>query len=134
MSTKTAKNGSTGAANGATVKTVHKIPEIDFDKLYETDGYLRGYENEISRRFTEFTKTVKQINEKEGGLDRFASSYNRFGLQVKNNSIYWLEWIPGAEEVYLTGNFCCFRMTGSVEGTLLCDCASLTVQTLSFTR
>lgn len=100
-------NGSTGStsSNGSNAANaaVHKIPEIDFQKLYETDGYLRSYEGEISRRFSEFTKTVQQINDREGGLDRFASSYNRYGVQVKNNSIYWLEWIPGAEAVYLTG-------------------------------
>lgn len=110
----TGSNSSTGS-NGHVAKSasaassassaVHKIPEIDFKKLYETDGYLRSYEGEISRRFSEFTKTVQQINEREGGLDRFSSSYNRYGVQVKNNSIYWLEWIPGAEAVYLTGKF-----------------------------
>ena len=82
----------------------HKIPQIDFNKLYETDGYLRSYEPEITRRFSEFAKTLQQIGEKEGCLDRFASSYDRYGVQVKNESIYWLEWAPGAEALYLTGN------------------------------
>jgi len=80
-------------------------PKIDFNKLYETDGYLRTYEQEISRRHSVFSKVVESINEKEGGLDQFSSSYERYGVQVRNNSIYWLEWVPAAEAVYLTGDF-----------------------------
>ena len=80
-----------------------KVPEIKFDKLFEIDGYLRTYEGEIKRRYSVLTNLVESINEKEGGVERFASSYEKYGVQVRNNSIYWLEWIPGAEAVYLTG-------------------------------
>ena len=83
----------------------NKIPEIDFDKLFEIDGYLRTYEHEIKRRFQIFTDVVSSIDEKEGSIDTFATSYEKYGVQVRNNSIYWLEWIPGAEAVYLTGKF-----------------------------
>ena len=80
-----------------------KVPEVNFDKLYQIDGYLRTYEGEIKRRHSVLANLVESINEKEGGVERFASGYEKYGVQVRNNSIYWLEWIPGAEAVYLTG-------------------------------
>jgi len=72
------------------------VPKIDFDKLYQIDGYLRSYENEISRRYSVFSNVIESMNEKEGGMEQFAMSYEKYGVQVRNNSIYWLEWIPGA--------------------------------------
>ena len=84
-------------------KNNSKVLKIDFGKLYEYDGYLKSYENEISRRFSVFSNIVNSINDRERGLENFATSFQKYGVQVRNNSIYWLEWIPGAEAVYLAG-------------------------------
>jgi len=52
-----------------------------------------------------FSNIIESIKTKEGSIEQFASSYEKYGIQVRNNSIYWLEWIPGAQAVYLTGDF-----------------------------
>ena len=79
-------------------------PEIDV--LFEGDGYLRDFENDIILRWRKYEDVRRVIDEKEGGLATFSESYKRFGLnQRPNGDIECLEWVPNAESVYLVGDF-----------------------------
>ncbi|XP_003748235.1 1,4-alpha-glucan-branching enzyme isoform X2 [Galendromus occidentalis] len=80
-----------------------KVPKIE--ALFERDGYLRSYENEIKRRYKCFSEKRTQI-EKAGGLRRFCESYKEYGLHVrKDGTLVGAEWAPGAKGLYLRGEF-----------------------------
>lgn len=80
------------------------VPEIE--NLFKLDPYLKPHENEIRRRYGCFKTLYDKINEYEGGLVEFCRSYKHFGIHVtKDNGIRCLEWAPGAEAVYLRGDF-----------------------------
>lgn len=74
--------------------------------LLQRDGYLELHKGEIVRRYECFTNLINQIN-KDGGIETFCRSYRTYGLHVnlRDNSVEGLEWAPGAEAVYLKGDF-----------------------------
>ncbi|KAI1727964.1 alpha amylase, catalytic domain-containing protein [Ditylenchus destructor] len=81
-----------------------KPPQLQ--NLLNLDGYLNPFVGEITRRYQEFTKSLKTIEEHCGGLDEFTQSYKRYGLIVQSdNSVHCLEWAPAAEELALVGDF-----------------------------
>ena len=58
-------------------------------------------------RYGCFQQMLKDIETKEpGGLDHYSLSYERFGIQAKSDgSVSCLEWCPGAQDLYLWGDF-----------------------------
>uniref|UniRef100_A0A182PVF4 1,4-alpha-glucan branching enzyme n=1 Tax=Anopheles epiroticus TaxID=199890 RepID=A0A182PVF4_9DIPT len=83
-----------------------KEPQVNLEKLFELDPYLKSHEQEIRRRNTEFRGWIKRLNELEGGLNEFTQGYKYYGLHIaQDNSVVAREWAPGAKEVYLTGDF-----------------------------
>ncbi|NWZ82908.1 GLGB enzyme, partial [Poecile atricapillus] len=57
-------------------------------------------------RYSLFYNHLKNIEESEGGLGKFTKSYKTFGVnQLADGGIYCKEWAPGAEAVFLAGDF-----------------------------
>lgn len=57
---------------------------------------------------------LKKIEENEGGLDRFTKSYQTFGVnRFVDGGLYCKEWAPGAEAVFLTGDFSKYFQVGA---------------------
>ncbi|XP_033752279.1 1,4-alpha-glucan-branching enzyme-like [Pecten maximus] len=80
------------------------VPEIE--KLFDIDPYLRNVEQEIRRRYGCFEKIVNDINQSEGSLEKFSQGYQTFGIHsTPDNGIDMMEWAPGAEGIYLRGDF-----------------------------
>lgn len=76
------------------------------EKLLEQDGYLKLHEREIRRRNTELRNWINKLNQLEGGLDEFTQGYKYYGLHIaSDNSLVAREWAPGAQQLYLTGDF-----------------------------
>ncbi|KAI6172263.1 1,4-alpha-glucan branching enzyme [Aphelenchoides besseyi] len=77
-----------------------------FDRLLHLDGYLQNYKQEFYRRYNEYRISLDLI-EKNEGLDEFTRSYENYGLKVDraDNTIYCLEWAPGADQLSLVGDF-----------------------------
>lgn len=75
--------------------------------LLSMDGYLELHKSEIIRRYQCFRNSFDRIDAEEGGFKAFCRSYKTFGIHVNpnDNSIEALEWAPGAEGVYLKGDF-----------------------------
>lgn len=49
---------------------------------------------------------LEQIEENEGGIDKFTQGYKEFGMIVQNdNTIICREWAPKAKQLYITGDF-----------------------------
>jgi 1,4-alpha-glucan branching enzyme len=79
------------------------VPKIE--DLLQSDGYLRLHEHEIRRRYQEFSNILDGINKSEG-IEGFVRSYKKYGIHVNaDNSITCLEWCPGAEALFLRGDF-----------------------------
>uniref|UniRef100_F1MZP0 1,4-alpha-glucan branching enzyme n=2 Tax=Bos TaxID=9903 RepID=F1MZP0_BOVIN len=80
------------------------VPELA--RLLETDPYLKPYAPDFQRRYKRFNQTLTDIGENEGGIDRFSRGYESFGVhRCADGGLYCKEWAPGAEGVFLTGDF-----------------------------
>uniref|UniRef100_A0A915L7E3 Glycosyl hydrolase family 13 catalytic domain-containing protein n=1 Tax=Romanomermis culicivorax TaxID=13658 RepID=A0A915L7E3_ROMCU len=77
-----------------------------FDVLLKFDWYLVHFEREISRRYAVFKDYLDRIEQHEGGLDKFTKGYEYFGIKkLPNNGVKCYEWAPGADALYLKGDF-----------------------------
>ncbi|XDV54163.1 hypothetical protein PO909_022517, partial [Leuciscus waleckii] len=57
-------------------------------------------------RYKRFAEYLAELEEAEGTFDRFTLSYQYFGIQRRSdNGLVLREWAPGAEAVFLTGDF-----------------------------
>ena len=58
-------------------------------------------------RYSCFKKLWEDIeNNEDGGLDKFTRSYEKFGINAQpDGSVYCHEWCPGAQALYLRGEF-----------------------------
>ncbi|KZZ96208.1 1,4-alpha-glucan-branching enzyme [Ascosphaera apis ARSEF 7405] len=74
--------------------------------VIQKDPWLAPFKDEIKRRY-DYTKTwIKQIEETEGGLEKFSKGYEKFGFNVADNGdIHYREWAPNAVEAALVGDF-----------------------------
>ncbi|KAK5868918.1 hypothetical protein PBY51_009891 [Eleginops maclovinus] len=80
------------------------IPE--FSNLVQMDPYLKPFEKDFKRRYEQLQKQLSQLEETEGGYDKFTSSYKSFGVHRQpDNSLHFKEWAPAAEALFLTGDF-----------------------------
>ncbi|XP_060072353.1 1,4-alpha-glucan-branching enzyme-like [Ylistrum balloti] len=80
------------------------VPEIE--KLFDIDPNLRNVEQEIRRRYGCFQKIINDISQSEGSLEKFSLGYEIFGIhRTADNGINMTEWAPGAEGIYLRGDF-----------------------------
>ncbi|KAM6446236.1 1,4-alpha-glucan-branching enzyme isoform 1-T1 [Liasis olivaceus] len=78
----------------------------ELERLLEKDPYLTPFEQDFQRRYGIFHRILKNIEENEGGLDKFTKSYQTFGVnRFIDGGLYCKEWAPGAEAVFLTGDF-----------------------------
>jgi 1,4-alpha-glucan branching enzyme len=56
---------------------------------------------------------LRTFEEAEGGLDRFTKGFEHYGVHVRDdNSVVAREWAPGAQALYLTGDFSRFDVAG----------------------
>ncbi|KAK2846716.1 hypothetical protein Q5P01_009715 [Channa striata] len=77
-----------------------------FSCLLQMDPYLKPYEQDFRRRYELLQKQLCQLEESEGGFDQFTRSYWTFGVQQRpDNSLFFKEWAPAAEALFLTGDF-----------------------------
>nr|XP_021522940.1 1,4-alpha-glucan-branching enzyme [Aotus nancymaae] len=80
------------------------VPELA--RLLEIDPYLKPYAVDFQRRYKQFSQILNSIGENEGGIDKFSRGYESFGVhRCADGGLYCKEWAPGAEGVFLTGDF-----------------------------
>ncbi|XP_072477736.1 1,4-alpha-glucan-branching enzyme isoform X2 [Notamacropus eugenii] len=93
-----------GGTEAALAAALADVPELS--RLLEGDPSLKPYAGDFQRRYKSFTQTLKNIEEREGGIDKFSKSYETFGVhRCTDGGLYCKEWAPGAEGVFLTGDF-----------------------------
>ena len=60
----------------------------------------------LFHRYGEFDKLRKEICSKEGGLSKFSLAFKTFGIHFnEDNSVSCKEWAPGANQLFLYGDF-----------------------------
>lgn len=74
-------------------------------KLLKTDPQLAPFAGDIALRMEQLKATKKRILQKDTSLVDFANGYLYFGFHPTGKGWYYREWAPGADEVYLTGDF-----------------------------
>lgn len=72
--------------------------------LMEKDPTLNPYAGEIRMHLDRYNDRRWQINE-GGYLPEFANGYNYYGLHRTETGWVFREWLPGADAVWLTGDF-----------------------------
>ena len=76
-------------------------------QIIKDDGWLAPYEFDIQARYDRFHKTLKWIKEEYSTLKKYASFHQYLGFQYDNNKggWYYREWAPGADALFLIGDF-----------------------------
>ena len=75
-------------------------------RLLEYDRKLAIYEKDIAQRMKRLETKKRQLLSKGQTLADFANGSAYFGFHKVRNGWYYREWAPGAEEMFLTGDFC----------------------------
>ena len=74
--------------------------------ILKRDPSLRVFSGDIALRMENFRKKEAQLLEHAGSLSDFANAHHYFGFHPTPEGWYYREWAPGAEKLYLTGDFC----------------------------
>jgi len=83
------------------IKNINGVPKVVID-----DPYLEPFKNDLLLRQDEFKKWLDIFNHAEGGLEKVARSYKKYGLNIQpNNDIQLMEWAPNAKAMYIFGEF-----------------------------
>lgn len=62
-------------------------------------------------RYSIYLDWVEGIQENEGGLEKFTQAYKEYGMHVlSDGTIQCKEWAPGAQALYLTGDFSNYKI------------------------
>ena len=71
------------------------------------DEWLRPVEEELNRRYARYTDRLAAIRRAAGSLVDYANGHHYFGWQRDEDLAGWWfrEWLPGAQDVYLFGDF-----------------------------
>jgi len=75
-------------------------------KIFEYDPSLRPFEADFDLRMQKYRQKKKELTPKGGKLKDFANGSQYFGFHKTVDGWYYREWAPGADKLYLTGEFC----------------------------
>ncbi len=74
-------------------------------KILKYDGYLTPYKADFDLRMKLYREKLRQL----GNLREFANGHAYFGFHRTETGWYYREWAPGADKMYLTGDFCAWE-------------------------
>lgn len=67
----------------------------DGTAIVQLDSYLEPFKPSLKSRFSKAQKWLKDINDHEGGLEKFSRGYEKFGFTVaQDGTITYREWAP----------------------------------------
>ena len=73
--------------------------------ILKIDPQLAPYKRDIDLRMENYRRKKAQLLQEGQTLSDFANAHLYFGFHKVRNGWYYREWAPGADEVYLTGDF-----------------------------
>ncbi len=74
-------------------------------KILKIDPMLKPYEKEFDLRAENYRRKKQQLLQPGQNLAEFANGYLYFGFHRQEEGWYYREWAPGADMVFLTGDF-----------------------------
>jgi 1,4-alpha-glucan branching enzyme len=74
-------------------------------KIFEADPLLKPFEQDIQLRMESYLSIKKRLLGKMRKLKSFANGHLFFGFHASKDGWYYREWAPGAEALYLRGDF-----------------------------
>ena len=75
-------------------------------KIFRTDPHLRAFEQDFDLRQELYQQKINTLLQPGQTLADFASGYEYFGFHPTDSGWVYREWAPGADQLYLTGDFC----------------------------
>jgi len=82
-----------------------KSPKKSNYKILSIDPWLKPYANEIDMRMERYNDIRKKLLSEKTDLVSFANGYMFYGFQRTDSGWIYREWLPGADEVHLIGDF-----------------------------
>ena len=74
-------------------------------KIFEYDNLLKPYENDFELREFNYKRKLRELLGNNISLLDFANGHEYFGFHKTKNGWYYREWAPGADNLYLMGDF-----------------------------
>lgn len=74
-------------------------------QILADNPWLEPYKDKIEQRFNNYIEAKNFINYIDGSLDKFTQAYKEYGVHRVENGISYMEWAPGADEIYLVGDY-----------------------------
>ena len=81
-------------------------------KILQYDKNLMPFEKDFDLRAENLEKKIKSLLADGQSLKDFANGHEYFGFHKTENGWYYREWAPGADAMYLTGQFCNWDQIG----------------------
>lgn len=81
------------------------LPAPDNLKILEYDPYLRPYEQDLQNRMFRYNMKKKSLLGRCLDFKTFANGHLFYGFHKVENGWYYREWAPGAEGLFLLGEF-----------------------------
>ena len=75
-------------------------------KIIKMNPCLQPFAADLQMRMDNYKATKKALLTDGKTLSEFANGHRYFGLHPVENGWYYREWAPGAQAMYLTGDFC----------------------------
>ena len=75
-------------------------------KIFEIDPNLLNYRSDIELRMNNYNRKKAELVGDGRTLAEFANGHLYYGFHKTNDGWIYREWAPGAERMYLTGDFC----------------------------
>lgn len=77
--------------------------------IVDQDPWLGPYAHDVARRYERYRAKRAEIERAEGALERFALGHQRLGLHRGERDgragVWYREWAPGAQALFLCGDF-----------------------------
>ena len=74
-------------------------------KIFEYDPMLKPFENDIELRMDRYAQKRAELLGNYKKLTDFANGHRYYGFHRTATGWIYREWAPGAEAMYLTGDF-----------------------------
>ncbi len=78
---------------------------MQYKKILRYDPYLAPYADAINARYDDYEVKKASLLQKGESLRDFALAHHYFGFHVTDGAFVYREWAPGADRLFLTGDF-----------------------------
>ena len=75
-------------------------------RILKLDPSLKANQEDIDLRMANYRRKLAELTANGQTLSQFATGYLYFGFHKAPDGWYYREWAPGADRMFLTGDFC----------------------------